>query len=605
MSQTPASQPRFTVLARPAISSSASPPAEETTSPPADSSSTDQSTSVVEPQSIADDQAKQDSKSSESAASDAKATAKPAIIAKKVLDPWTVEDWETAADRDPPATADIRPEEVNKKLWETANQFESVEILPSNTPQPRTLYKPEVKILKRTASATPPPSSRKESSQTAAESLKERERRYKEAREKLFGPESEAQDSSNSRSGSPGPNEGSGNNSGSNNNQKNGGKKKNKRREKDADAEANSQLPPISVPIRAPKGPDSLGFGFGRGGGSGGRGGRGAGVGRGAAPTRGLNDGTVAAIAQPVPQDPIDYITRADPTGGRGGYMLGQHGQMMQGNMMGMGYGFPQQQQQTMGGGSSNYSNHLMQGQGPQMGHGQNRMMSSGIGMPVNQGIQSPAVQQLWNSAAGQGYPPQQQINTTMFPMHGLPSSRSPHGATGVSNVPNQWNPATAGNRGLGAQGVNPSLASQGGPLNPQAVPHNQTMSSNPWGQPPQQQQQSQLQQPQHYIPTSQQQQPTYAQQATQNSYPQYSSLYSSQLQQQSQPQSQSSQQQTSAWGPIGRNIPPQAIPTAALGRGLPSSNNSRSASGVTSPAQGQSGLVGNMEKLRLWEPGR
>lgn len=482
--------------------------------------------------------------------------------------------------------------------------------MPVNTPQPITLYKPEVKILKRTASATPPPSARKESSQTAAESLKERERRYKEVREKIFGPgggDSEGQDSSNSRSGSPGPNNGEGTgNSNNNNNNKtnnNGGKKKNKRREKDADAEANSQLPPISIPIRAPKGPDSLGFGFGRGTGSGGRGGRGAGGGRGAAPTRGLNDGTVAAISTPVPQDPIDYITRADPTGGRGGYMMGQHSQMMQGNMMGMGYGFPQQQQQTIVSGSSNYANHLMQGQPPQMGHGQTRMMNPGLGMPINQGIQSPAVQQLWNSATGQGYP--QPINTTMYPMHGQPSSRSHPGATGVPNIPNQWSTSNQTGRGL-PHGVNPSLSqqsSQSGGLNPQALPHSQTIPSNPWGQQPQQQ--SQLQQPQHYIPS--QQQATYAQQVTQNSYPQYNSLYSSQLQQQTQSSQQQQQQSTSAWGPIGRNIPSQAIPTAALGRGLPSSN-SGSNSRVQSPGQGggvTAGLVGGMDKLRLWEPGR
>ncbi|KAF8421979.1 hypothetical protein EV426DRAFT_671298 [Tirmania nivea] len=83
-------------------------------------------------------------------------------------------------------------EEENKKIWEAANASNPFEVVPSDSAPTKVVnFKPELKILKRAPPAAPIAKSANTNSESPAIlDRKEKERRYAEARERLFGPAS-------------------------------------------------------------------------------------------------------------------------------------------------------------------------------------------------------------------------------------------------------------------------------------------------------------------------------------------------------------------------------------------------------------------------------
>ncbi|KAF8474832.1 hypothetical protein BDZ91DRAFT_711844 [Kalaharituber pfeilii] len=89
-------------------------------------------------------------------------------------------------------TKKVAQEEENRMLWEAANATNPFEILPSASAANKVVtYKPELKILKRAPQSIPTQSTSCSNSETPTiVDRKEKERRYAEARERLFGPAS-------------------------------------------------------------------------------------------------------------------------------------------------------------------------------------------------------------------------------------------------------------------------------------------------------------------------------------------------------------------------------------------------------------------------------
>lgn len=98
-------------------------------------------------------------------------------------------------------------EEENKKIWEAANASNPFEVVSSDSAPTKVVnFKPELKILKRAPPAAPVAKSANTNSESPAIlDRKEKERRYAEARERLFGPASSTASSESTTSSSTTP----------------------------------------------------------------------------------------------------------------------------------------------------------------------------------------------------------------------------------------------------------------------------------------------------------------------------------------------------------------------------------------------------------------
>ena len=124
---------------------------------------------------------------------------------------WDVDDWEEAYDistqrddeddRKQTSTPPITKRTTAPKVWEEANRpAPQILITSSSGVQQRTAYRPEMKILKRDPIATTSNASDKASGGKEEEARQltrsERERRYQETRNKIFGNTSSSADTS-------------------------------------------------------------------------------------------------------------------------------------------------------------------------------------------------------------------------------------------------------------------------------------------------------------------------------------------------------------------------------------------------------------------------